>query len=161
VGFFTKPDASAPSDLGPLSLARLQAVLDAQGVHYKVDEDGDLGGIWDGHVFFFFRVGSEESILQIRGRWDRKVGLEHLADLAAETNKWNVERLWPKAYVRTEGDVVGVYGEVSVEYRAGASDEQIDLQFQIAVSTTLDLFEELDKKYPEAAAAARAEDEEA
>ncbi|WP_223304905.1 YbjN domain-containing protein [Cellulomonas sp. B6] len=158
MGFFTK-DTSVPTPpaLGPLSRDRVTAALDARDMRYAIDDDGDVGGYWDGHLFYFFIMGQSGEYLQTRGRWNRKVGIDQLQAVTEIVNEWNASRLWPKGYVRAEDEVVGVYAEHTVDYEHGVSDQQIDLQLACGISTGLQLFEHLDEKYPAEAAAARAE----
>ncbi|CAM5784677.1 type III secretion system chaperone family protein [Cellulomonas persica] len=161
MGFFTK-DGTLPGQpaLEPLSKERVTACLDARGLNYGIDDDGDIGGYWDGHLFYFFLMGESGEYLQARGRWNRKVAIDQLDALNRHVNEWNATRLWPKGYVRDEGDEVGVYAEHTVDYEHGVSDEQIDLQLACSVATSLQLFEYLDEQYPQQAAAAKAEQEE-
>lgn len=158
MGFFTKPDAATPP-AGPLPLShdRIIGVLDAREMKYGVDDDGDIGGYWDGHLFFFFRMGQQGEYLQTRGRWNRKVGVDQAARVTELVNEWNATHLWPKGYVRLEDEVVGVYAEHTVDYEHGATDEQIDLHLACGITTALALFEHLDEAYPQEAAVAKAE----
>ncbi len=160
MGFFTK-DASQPeqSALEPLSKERVTACLDARDMSYGLDDDGDIGGYWDGHLFYFFVLGQRSEYLQARGRWNRKVGIDQLDAVTRLVNEWNATRLWPKGYVRDEDDVVGVYAEHTVDYEHGVTDQQIDLQLACSIATGLQLFEYLDEQYPQEAAAAKAEQE--
>lgn len=159
MGFFTKPEQGASGALAPLTQERLTALLDAREMNYGVDDDGDVGGWWDGHLFYFFRLGEHQEMFQVRGRWNRTVGADQFAALSALVNEWNADKLWPKAYLRAEGDAVGVYGEHTVDYEFGLTDEQVYQHISCAIGTTLRLFEHLDGHYPEAAAAAREESE--
>ena len=82
MGFFTK-DASGPQDgLAPLSRDRITACLEARGFNFGIDDDGDVGGVWDGHLFYFFVLGQSGEYLQSRGRWNRVLGVyaEHTVD---------------------------------------------------------------------------------
>lgn len=160
MGFFTK-DTSVPNPpaLGRLDRDRITAALDSREMRYGIDDDGDVGGYWDGHLFYFFLMGQEGEYLQVRGRWNRKVGVDQLAAVSELVNEWNATHLWPKGYVRVEDDVVGVYGEHSVDYEHGVSDQQVDQHLACGISTTLALFEALDEAYPAEAAAAKAEQE--
>lgn len=162
MGFFTKPATGQPgaaAGLAPLTAQRITDHLDRNGQHYRVDDDGDIGGMWDGHVYYFFRLGESQEILQVRGRWNRHVGLEEHDALLRLANAWNTDRLWPKVYVRVEGDELGVYGEHVVDYEPGLTDEQVDQHVACAITTTGAFFDHLDEAYPEQAAAARAEDD--
>lgn len=160
MGFFTK-DGSVPTThaLAPLARDRITAALDAREMQYGIDEDGDVGGYWDGHLFYFFIMGQHDEYLQVRGRWNRKVGLDQLAPLLEIVNEWNASHLWPKGYVRAEDDVVGVYAEHTVDYEHGVADAQVDLQLACGISTALQLFAHIDEQYPDAVAAAAAEQE--
>lgn len=160
MGFFTK-DTSVPTppSLGPLNRDRVTAALDARDMRYGIDEDGDVGGYWDGHLFYFFLMGQNEEYLQVRGRWNRAVAVAQLPAVMEIVNEWNATHLWPKAYVRAEDEVVGVYAEHTVDYEHGVADEQVDLQLACGISTALQLFEHLDEQYPAEAAAAKAQQE--
>jgi len=158
MAFFTKDESiPAPPALGPLSRDRITAALDGRELRYGVDEDGDVGGYWDGHLFYFFVLGSSGEYLQVRGRWNRKVGVDQVPALLEIVNEWNADHLWPKGYVRVEDDVVGVYAEHTVDYEHGLSDAQVDQHLACGLSTGLQLFEHLDERYPAEAAAAQAE----
>ncbi|GAA4622419.1 YbjN domain-containing protein [Cellulomonas oligotrophica] len=156
MGFFNKPTATPASALPPLSAERITACLDAREMRYGIDGDGDVGGYWDGHLFYFFRIGQDQEYLQVRGRWNRQVGLDELAAVSAKVNDWNADRLWPKVYVRVEDDRLGVYAEHTVDYEHGLTDEQLDVHLACGISTALSFFEALDEAYPEQAAAAKA-----
>lgn len=159
MGFFTKPEAGAAAQpsLAPLSHQRIIDRLDAQGFTYGVDDDGDIGGRWDDHLFYFFRLGNDGEYLQVRGRWAREVPLAEADALTRTANQWNLDTLWPKVYVRVEGEDVGVYAEHVVDYEHGVSDEQLDLHMACGISTALQFFTHLDELYPEAAATAKAQ----
>jgi hypothetical protein len=157
MGFFTKPDAAAGGHLTPLTHDRITGVLDGRDMRYAVDDDGDIGGYWDGHLFYFFRMGQHQEYLQVRGRWNRKIGLDQLERATALVNAWNADKLWPKGYVRVEDDVLGIYAEHTVDYEHGVTDQQIDLHLACGISTALQLFEHIDEAYPAEAAVAKAE----
>lgn len=157
MGFFTKPTDIPDAALAPLSHERLTATLEAREMRYGVDDDGDVGGYWDGHLFYFFRLGEHREYLQTRGRWNRPLPVTELDRVTRLVNDWNAERLWPKGYVRVEEDQLGVYAEHTVDYEHGLTDEQLDLHLACGISTGLQLFAHLDEAYPELAAAARAE----
>ncbi|ASR56664.1 YbjN domain-containing protein [Cellulomonas sp. PSBB021] len=158
VGFFTRNDqpetaAEAPgrsTTLEPLSNERITAVLDAHGYRYAIDSDGDIGGIWDDHVFYFVRIGPEREFLQVRGRWSRAVPAAAYLEVLELVNEWNTSKVFPKTYVRVEEDQLGVYAEHAVDYAHGLADEQLDQHLSCAVSTALAFFARLDEAYPQA-----------
>jgi hypothetical protein len=156
MGFFTKP-TDQPTGLAPLSKERITAHFDANDLRYGVDDDGDIGAYFDGHPFYFFVLGDQAEYLQTRARWNRRVDASELDAVLRLVNEWNTDKLWPKGYARVEGDTVGVYGEHSVDYEHGLTDDQLGLHIPCSVSTTLHLFTALDDAYPAQAAAAVAE----
>jgi len=156
MGFFTKPDAAGAAVApAPLSDERITAALDARDVKYQRDKDGDVVGLWNGHLFCCFLVGEQKQHLQVRGRWMREVGLDQLDRLTALVNTWNAEMLWPKGYVCAEDGVVGVYAMDTVDGEQGATDAQIDTNLLRGVSMGLMMFARLDEAYPDEAAHAQ------
>ncbi len=135
--------------VGPLTLARVLARLEALGYHVAVDEEGDPTGIWGMDRFWFLRLGADQEVLQIRGRWHRTLPLDRHGDLLLVVNDWNRERLWPKAYVRAEGDVLSVSGELSVDLGAGATDDQLDAVLLRGLAAGGRLFDALGQQLPE------------
>ncbi len=160
MGYFTKDGAGAAGGAPvPLTQQAVAAVLDGWDAHYAVDDDGDLGGYWDGHLFFFLLGGQENTVLTIRGRWAREVGAGELERMIALLNAWHDDKIWPKGYARAEGEHLGVYGEMSTPLGAGVTVAQVKELVSCGLATTLQLFEHLDEHYPEAAAAAAAADD--
>ncbi len=150
-------EQSAPTPL-PLSHERILAVLDRREWKYDVDSDGDIGGWWDGHWFYFFREGPAKEILYVRGTWGRKVAPDAKDRLTELVNGWHLERMWPKGIVRvTDDGEVRVHSEHAVDYEFGVTDEQILQHLECAISTGVQLFDHLDEHFPDEAAAARAE----
>lgn len=150
------PSAAPVAGLAPLTRDRIARALEARGYTYGIDADGDIGGRWDDHVFYFLRIGPQREVLQVRGRWNRSVPPSELAAVLELVNSWNTDTIFPKVYVRVEGEELGVYGELGVDYEHGVSDQQIDLHLGCGVSLTLSFFERLDERYPEAVEAAHA-----
>ena len=144
------------NSLPPLTHQRIVDRLEARGLVYAVDADGDIGGRWEDHVFYFFRQGARGDYLQVRGRWSRDLPPSEVDALTHVLNEWNLTTLWPKVYVRVAADDVGVYAEHTVDYESGISDDQLDLHMSCAVSTGLQFFARLDELYPQAVEAAQA-----
>ncbi|KMM45772.1 MAG: YbjN domain-containing protein [Cellulomonas sp.] len=163
MGFFSKHDAPEPAPaapapaLEPLTHERVTATLDAHGYRYAIDSDGDIGGIWDDHVFYFVRIGAEREFLQVRGRWTRPLAASRYLEVLELANAWNTDKVFPKTYVRVEDDLLGVYAEHAVDYRPGVADSQLDQHLGCAVSTALAFFSHLDEQFPEAVEAFRAQ----
>lgn len=158
MGLFTKTETGTPDDdaLPRLSTGQITAVLDSWEARYMVDDEGDPGGYWDGHLFFFMRAGEAEDVLTVRGRWMRDLGIEHLDTVTRLLNDWHTTRIWPKAYVQVEDGRLGIYGDLSTSLVHGATQPQVDDLMGCGLSTTLQLFGFLDEHFP-AASAAQAE----
>lgn len=164
MGFFTK-QAAGTGGLAPLGKDRIKSVLDARGANYGEDNDGDIGGYWDGHLFYFFVTGQSGEYFQVRARWNREVPMSEWWKVLDLVNQWNTEKFWPKCYARAEKlnkddaepSVIGVYTEVNVDYEHGLTDEQLDQHLACAIATSGSFFDFLDEHYPEEAARAKAE----
>jgi hypothetical protein len=134
----------------PLTTERVMDRLVALGYHVALDDDGDPTGVWGTDRFWFVRLGSQHEILQVRGRWSRTVPLARRADLLLAVNDWNRDRMWPKAYVRTEDDGLAVTAEVSVDLAEGVTDDQLDALILRGLASGGRLFEALALQLPEA-----------
>lgn len=158
MAFFTKPASAAPAAPAPLSQDRLAALMTRREWYFGIDDDGDLGGVWDENTFYFLLVGEPQGILQIRGRWSRTLPVSELGSLTALLNEWNVGRIWPKVFARPEddGSAVVVFAEVATDLRSGVNDEQLERIVDCGLATGLSFFEMLDERYPAADAAVEA-----
>ncbi|WP_199423773.1 YbjN domain-containing protein [Actinotalea solisilvae] len=133
----------------PLDSARVEAYLVGQGYHVQRDEDDDLTGTWDGDRFWFLLLGENHEVLQVRGRWHRTVPEERRAAALLAVNDWNRERIWPKAYVRSEEGELALYGEVSVDLEHGVTDDQLAQLVACGLGTGVQLFAALGQLVPE------------
>jgi hypothetical protein len=138
----------------PLSMSRVGDHLTRRGYHFRVDDDGDITGTWDGHRFWFLLLGDRSEILQVRGRWSTTLPLEARLVTLQAVNDWNRERIWPKVYVREEAGRLGVYAEVSVDLEHGATDAQLSQMLFCGLSTGSMFFDALDERYPDPAGVA-------
>ncbi len=145
-----------PEDVpGPLSPDRLARSLRALGYHYFVDSEGDVGGLWFGRLYHFFLIGDERRVLQVRGRWHRRIAIDRLPEVLAMCDRWNRELIWPKCYVRVLDDgLVHVMTEISTPYGSGATDAQIRSCIQDGLACSGVVFDALDERYPDPAASA-------
>nr|WP_265523390.1 YbjN domain-containing protein [Oerskovia sp. JB1-3-2] len=148
-----KGDLSADVELPvPVSMPRIGDHLTRRGYHFRVDDDGDITGTWDGSRFWFLLLGEQREILQIRGRWSSTLpGTARLAALQA-VNDWNRERIWPKVYLREEGGRLAVYAEVSVDLEHGATDDQLAQILSCGLGTAVQLFHAIGGLVPPAPA---------
>lgn len=162
VGLLGAPDRHAPTQpeaaehlTTPLSRERLCRWFTEHGYTYFVDNDGDVGGLWRGRLFYFFCFGERAEILQVRGQWNRELAIERLTEVLEVCNEWNAERLWPKAYARVRDDgMVHVVCEVSTDLEHGATAAQLGQLLHCGVGASSTFFDMLDELYPDPAAAA-------
>lgn len=158
MALFGKGNEYASPGIAPLSERALRSVLDSREAKYRVDEDGDIAGYWEGYLFWFLRLGDRKEILQVRGTWGRTVDIGERDRILELANTWNTDKLWPKVYVRISDDgAIAVHSEHTVDYEHGATPKQLDQHLSCAISTSIGFFTSLDEAYPVAAAAAQAE----
>ena len=139
----------------PLTIARVVDWFEENGFSYFIDNDGDLGGLWRGRLFYFFLFGDRSEILQVRGQWNREVSIERLEEVLEACNEWNADRIWPKAYVRVrDNGMVHVISEVATDLEHGVTDAQLAQLLHCGLSTGSMLFDAIDDLYPDPAAAA-------
>jgi len=139
----------------PVTPARIAAWMTENDFSYFVDNDGDLGGLWRGRLFYFFLFGEHSEILQVRGQWHREVAIERLADVLDVCNEWNADRIWPKAYVRVrDNGRVHVVAEVATDLEHGVTDAQLSQMLFCGLSTSNMFFDALDEHYPDPAGVA-------
>jgi len=152
MGYFATPAeaTAAPGRVSPLTPERITAALDSRQWNYDTDEDDDVNGNWDGHLFYFLRMGQNQEIFMVRGRWEARIPLDLAAKVLPALNDWHKEKLFPKAvFVEFPDDGnARVFTEVTIDCEQGISDEQLMLHIDAGINTALQLFEELDKQFP-------------
>jgi len=144
--------STVPTAVSP---ARIASWMTDNQFSYFIDNDGDLGGLWRGRLFYFFLFGQQAEILQVRGQWHRELAIERLEEVLDLCNEWNAERIWPKAYVRVrDNGRVHVVAEVATDLEHGATDAQLSQMLFCGLSTGSMLFDALDERYPDPAGTA-------
>ena len=139
----------------PLSPDRIVRWFQRNNFHYFTDDDGDLGGLWRGRLFYFFLFGEDQEILQVRGQWNREIAIERLEEVLDACTEWNAERIWPKAYVRVrDNGMVHVVAEVSTDLEHGVTDAQLSQILFCGLSTSSTFFDAIDELYPDPAGVA-------
>ncbi|GHJ47324.1 hypothetical protein Cs7R123_46660 [Catellatospora sp. TT07R-123] len=130
-----------PSDgevqtLMPLTNELIAAVLTARGYSFNIDDDGDIGGMWDDNVVYFLRQGPDGESLQVRTLAATGFTIDDVPRLYAFCNAWNHDRLWPKAYVHVNDDgTARVVGEVMADLHRGVSHRQLDQLLGCGISS--------------------------
>ena len=147
-----EPSDQAATVPTPVTLDRLRRWCEGRGYTYFIDSEGDLGGLWRGRMFFFFLLGPDREVLQVRGHWNRELAIERLPEALELCNTWHVERIWPTCYARVrDNGRVHVSSEVTADVAHGATDAQLDLLLQCGLGTATVFFDELDNAYPDPA----------
>lgn len=151
MGYFTRSaGASAWGVVRPLTREAVTTVLDEWDASYAVDDDGDVGGYWDGHLFLFMVRGADDrALLSVRGRWSRALPEARREEVLALLDGWHHETLWPKAYLRAEDEGLTVHAEVNVPAGRGLALAQLAEVMRCALATTLQLFDHLAEQMPE------------
>lgn len=152
MGIFSKSGAVPPpqNPVLPLSRPRIQAYLESQGWAYQVDKDGDVGGSWDQNSFYFFLLGDQLEILQVRGQWQRRFPATRENEIILLANALNREKIWPKIYTLRSSNEIGsevlVLAEVSVDLEHGVTDEQLAQFINCGIYTATRAFELLGER---------------
>lgn len=122
----------------------IKDAMDARGFAYFVDADGDIAGNFQGNLIYFFRLGQNKEMLQIRAMMQHVFSVEDVPRLYEFCNTWNRDQLWPKAYVQvTDDGTVVVVGEVSADFERGLTTEQLDQVLICGIATGCRLGEAL------------------
>jgi hypothetical protein len=142
-------DADTPDDTAwPLDVTRIEKYLVSKDFRFVRDADGDVMGNWDDNRFWFMLLGGRQEIVQVRGRWNKPIPLADRSIALHVVNDWNRERIWPKAYLRTEGDKLALYCEVSADFSAGATDPQLAQVLACGLGTGVQFFATVDAQLP-------------
>ncbi|MGK5678648.1 YbjN domain-containing protein [Actinoplanes sp. URMC 104] len=128
----------------PFTKDMIAEALDARGFTYFTDADGDLGGNFQGNLIYFFRIGEQQEVLQVRAMVQHLFAIEDVPRLYEFCNSWNHDQLFPKAYVHVNDDgTVLVVGEVIADWEKGVTPEQLDQVIIAAVATSVQLANEV------------------
>ncbi|WP_263119375.1 YbjN domain-containing protein [Cellulomonas fimi] len=148
----SQPAPVRPAQARPTRITqeRVSAALGAHDYHFRIDDDGDLTGVWNQNRFWFFLLGDDQEVLQVRGRWHRQLPVEARRSASLALNDWNRDRIWPKLYLREEEGQLALYSEVSTDLEHGVTAEQLDQLISCGLGTGVQAFEALDGLLPPA-----------
>ena len=128
--------------ISSLSPAMITDALDKRGFDHRLDDDGDIFGNWQGTLVYFFRIGADREMLQIRALTTRVFAIDDVTRLYAFCNAWNHDKLFPKAYVHVADDgAARVVGEVTADWEKGVTPEQLDQVMMCGIATGVQLAE--------------------
>jgi hypothetical protein len=148
MGLFKSAGESPKATLPPLTRERIEAVMKRKDWRYSIDSDGDLTGLWDANVFYFFIAGQKKEILQVQSRWHKDLPINFRDEVLEEVNEWHRTRLWPKGYVRVDDKGrLWVMAEHIVDWEFGVTDDQLTLTINCAIATSLQLYQQMEEKF--------------
>jgi len=133
------PPACRQELAAPITMDRIGVELNRHNYAFTKDDDGDLTGVWDDHQFWFILGGNDHEVLQIRGRWNGTLGSEERVSALLTVNDWNRDHIWPKVYVRDEGEIC-IYAEVSIDFEYGVTDSQLRESIACGLVTAVQFF---------------------
>lgn len=114
-------------EVSAVTIDRVAGYLRERGYGFAPSPAG-LAGTWDGHHLWLLLQGSRADVLQVRGRAVAAVPVRDRVAVLRALNDWNRARVWPKVYLRAEGDQGPehvLYAELSTDVRHGATDAQL------------------------------------
>ncbi|WP_115726630.1 type III secretion system chaperone family protein [Actinomyces culturomici] len=136
------------SEVRPVTVERIGLLFDSEGWKWDLDDEGDLASGWDSHMFYFRLTGEKREVLNVMVFRRGPIGAENRSELLFAIEDWHRDHLWPKCYFReAEGDSLQAMAELNVDLEMGATDEQLLLQCRCAIATSLQFFEDLDKRF--------------
>ena len=145
----TPRQSSGTCDLSPISLDRIEESLERRGYAFVEDEGHPdvLRARFDDYRFHFLLAGEDRTVLQTRGRWNHALDVSRKVEMLKLCNEWNMNRLWPKVYVRRESEsMLSLYGEISADFHCGAAEEQIDRAIEAGLSTVIGFFHDVEAR---------------
>lgn len=148
MGLFSSSEPES-TGLPVLSQKRMIDLFDEQKWNYFVDNQGDLGGIWDNNTFYFLLRGHQKEILFVTARWHATLPFEYLEKVRELVNEWNRGALWPKCLHRiTDEGEIQVTAEMATDFEHGVTDEQLLLTIRCAIGNTGRFFDAMDEQFP-------------
>lgn len=144
VGLFSR---GTDDGLSPISQERLKQILDREGWRYFVDNEGDLGGIWDPAVFYFMIRGKKKELLFMQSLWRSHPDSSHLEDVRLCIEDWHRDRIWPKCFYRIDDDGdLRVGTEHAIDWEQGATDAQLLQHIKTMLGTSAEFYKALGER---------------
>lgn len=130
-----------------LDASTVVALLRRHGFRYFVDDEGDVGGLWEGaRVYFPVRGGAQE-MLFVRAYYDRRLDASRRVEVMALLDEWNRERVYPKVYSSLDDSgALRVMGEVALDCEPGVTLDYLHHMIGVSVATALQFGEFLDAR---------------
>ena len=133
----------------PFDATRYAAILDALGVRYSTDSDGDLYADWEDMRVWFLAAGERQEVLAVRMIWDHRAPAELFEEIVGAVNDWNANKFWPRGSVALRDERVVVGADLVVDLETGATDAMIIQQVRCMVGTSIEFTDHLAEAYPQ------------
>ncbi|MDO5080220.1 YbjN domain-containing protein [Buchananella hordeovulneris] len=151
MGFWDNNEAAPNVDtVRPFTRERMADWMRSKDYNFSTDDDGDVITSFGNHRFLLMANGADAEVLTVRGRWAITAPASARYKILEAINQWSIEKIWPKAYVVVDDNgTLFVSTEVSVDLEKGVSDKQLGQYLSCGIGTAIQLFEELDRLFPD------------
>lgn len=137
----------------PLTLERVERMVTSTmgyGLH-RHEEDGHvcLLGTWDGFPFVLEIPEGHEGWLLVSGDWEEPAREGQRSELAASINDWNRDKIYPTVAIVDTPVGALVRATYLADLRAGATDSQLRLHLDTALSSATHALAQIRPLLPE------------
>lgn len=151
-GVVPEPGPAERDVPAPLSRGRVAGALAELDYPAFVDRHGTLGVLWPEASVHVHLLGPGGTVLQVRGRWHRRLAIERHPEVLGLLEEWNRRYVGPKCYVRVQDDGrLAVVSESAVSLSAGVSTDQLVHHLRRAVAQAVRVVRDLEAHYPDPA----------
>lgn len=147
MGFFSENPQFTPINHGailPVDLGRISALLNRQDIQFEHQDDVIIAG-WEEFNMLIAHSG-ESDVLNIRVYSHTEFAAADLPAMREFVNEWNNDYAFPKVIVLAE-DKLHLVGELAIDHRHGATDDQVLNQIFCALNTSNQVFEAAASKF--------------
>lgn len=124
-------------ELHPITRELIAQQLRADGMHFYVDDRGEVWVFGDESRFIFTLAGEHEHVLSIVGLLTKHFPAKYVDIISAFIEHWHRNTLGPKVYSRmTDEGTVSIVTEHSLNMGRGCTRAQLSDQMAFAVSST-------------------------
>ncbi|QPK81062.1 YbjN domain-containing protein [Schaalia sp. ZJ405] len=131
----------------PIGRERLCAIFDQHQILWETDSEGELRAGWEQAGFIFRFVGNQHEVLSVVGLHRGTIAAERENELLGALEEWMRMKLFPKAFIQPEENGLRVVTEHNVDLEHGATDDQLFQQCMCAVSTSIQLFTQINENF--------------
>jgi hypothetical protein len=130
-----------------LSPGLIQDLLASDGIKFFIDNDGDIGTLWDSCYIYFFLHGQAAEILQVRAYLTKQFDIAAKPALLQLLDEWNRTKMFPKAYSSTDDlGRVTISAEHTFDFEPGVAEDLLRFTLTGWISTLLRFAEWMEKR---------------